>query len=110
MTISPIRDTKGRTVGTSTIARDITERKRTEAALQRYANRLENLRAIERAILASHSPREIAGAALGNLVRLVPSWTGSVAVYDFDRQEIEVLASEGPLREWQPPGPAFATT
>ena len=33
LTISPIRDTTGRIIGVSKIARDITERKRTEAAL-----------------------------------------------------------------------------
>ena len=48
---------------------DITERQRAEAALQRYAHRLECLRAIDLAILSSRSPREIAEAALANLTR-----------------------------------------
>lgn len=41
LTISPIRDSKGRVVGASTIARDITERKRAEEALRRAHEDLE---------------------------------------------------------------------
>jgi PAS domain S-box-containing protein len=37
MTVSPIRNTAGKTVGTSTIARDITERKRTDAVVAEMA-------------------------------------------------------------------------
>jgi PAS domain S-box-containing protein len=41
LTISPIRDSTGRVVGASKIARDITERKRAEAALQQAYAELE---------------------------------------------------------------------
>ena len=34
LTVSPIRDEQGRVVGAAKIARDITQRKRTERALQ----------------------------------------------------------------------------
>jgi len=37
LTVSPIRDRKGAVVGASTIARDVTERKRAEAAIERAA-------------------------------------------------------------------------
>jgi PAS domain S-box-containing protein len=43
LTVSPIRDGSGRVVGASKIARDITERKRAEAALRDYSNRLKDL-------------------------------------------------------------------
>jgi PAS domain S-box-containing protein len=40
LTISPVRDTTGRVVGASKVARDVTERKRAERALQESENRL----------------------------------------------------------------------
>jgi PAS domain S-box-containing protein len=43
VTLSPLRDDRGQVVGASRIARDITERKRTEAELERYRQRLEEL-------------------------------------------------------------------
>jgi PAS domain S-box len=43
LTVSPIRDSNGRIVGGSKIARDITERKRAEAALQRSAEAFRQL-------------------------------------------------------------------
>ncbi len=45
LTVSPVRDAQGRVVGASKIARDITERKRTEAALREETRRLEILQA-----------------------------------------------------------------
>src|SRR6267154_304496 len=43
LTISPVRDATGRVVGASKVARDVTERKRTERALQESENRLRAL-------------------------------------------------------------------
>jgi PAS domain S-box-containing protein len=43
LTISPMKDRDGRVIGASTIARDITERRRAEEALHGYARRLEDL-------------------------------------------------------------------
>ena len=47
LTISPIRDTTGRIIGASKIARDITDRKRAEAALRELNETLE-MRVVER--------------------------------------------------------------
>lgn len=52
LTISPIKDEKGRIIGASKIARDITERKRAEAAADQQ-HRLTSLRADIAAALAS---------------------------------------------------------
>ncbi len=97
----------GRAVRVVGVCLDITERKRAEMGLQRYANRLEHLREIDLAILSSRSPREIAEAALGHLARIVPYWTGGVAAYDLDCDAIDVIASLGILRGWHPPGTRF---
>jgi PAS domain S-box-containing protein len=43
LTISPVRDTKGRIVGASKIARDITERKEAEAKIKQSEQRLQDL-------------------------------------------------------------------
>jgi PAS domain S-box-containing protein len=43
LTLSPIKDGTGRIIGTSTIARDITERKRLEEEVRRYSERMEEL-------------------------------------------------------------------
>ena len=83
---------------------DVTGRRRAEAALARHTYRLECLRAIDLAILSSRSPREVAEAALANLTRMVNYWTASVCVFDLDREEVEVIADAGILREWYPPG------
>ena len=72
LTISPVRDSAGRTIGASKIARDITERKRAEAALrdlndnleQRVFERTRELAEANQRLLAEAAERERAEAAL----------------------------------------------
>lgn len=66
-----------------------------ESALQRYAQRLEAQRAIDRAILEAQSPEEIAVAALSQLQHLVPCQRGSVLVLPPDGDQPYMLASVG---------------
>ncbi len=61
---------------------DITERKRAEEDLRRYARRLKTLQEIDRAILAAGSPAEIARAALHHLRHVIPFLRASVMVWD----------------------------
>ena len=83
---------------------DITERKRGRSPSSLCQPARASPRALNVAILASRSPREIAEAALGHLARHVPYGTAGVAVYDFDRDEVEIIATHGLLRDWHPPG------
>ncbi len=50
VTLSPIKDEQGNIVGISKTAQDITERKRSEGALQRYAERLSAINRLDRVI------------------------------------------------------------
>jgi PAS domain S-box-containing protein len=60
LTVSPIRDSEGRLIGATRIARDISERKATELTLQRYNNDLErsNQELDDFAYIASHDLKE----------------------------------------------------
>ena len=63
---------------------DITDVKRAEEELHRYAQRLEEMHAIDRAILAAQSPVDITRAALSRLRRLTGcDWAG-VALFDLE--------------------------
>jgi len=72
---------------------DITERKRSEEALQRYAQRLESMREIEQAILAAHSTQDIARVALRDLQQLVLCERSCVLLFDFEANRTMILAS-----------------
>jgi PAS domain S-box-containing protein len=79
---------------------DITDRTRAEQALQRYADRLQHLRAIDQAILASHSLAAIAEAAVTHIGHLIPTTRIGVTLLDVDTQTMTLLALQvyGALR------------
>lgn len=87
-----LKDAQGNPVGVVGITRDITARKQAEAALQNYAARLEILHEIDRAILAAHSPEEIASAALSGVRQLAPCRRASVAIFDLPARQATILA------------------
>ena len=68
LTVSPIRDASGRIVGASKIARDVTDRRRAEAALAAYA--LENARLYE-AERHARAEAEAASRAKDDLLSIV---------------------------------------
>jgi signal transduction histidine kinase len=78
-----------------TVQNELAERKRAEEALKNYADRLELLHEIDRAILEVGSSEEIAQAALNGLQKLIPFSKGSVVYYDADPEEAELLAVSG---------------
>jgi PAS domain S-box-containing protein len=85
-------DERGNALGRRASNRDITERKRAEEALSRYARRLESLESISRAVLAAQSPEGVADTALERLRSLVPCERASVAVFEEDSEEAIYLA------------------
>jgi signal transduction histidine kinase len=68
------------------------ERQRAEEALRRYIERLKNLHKIDRAILAAHSPGEIADTALRHLLPLVPFQWATTIEFDLEARQAAVLA------------------
>lgn len=68
-------------------------RHRDEEALRRYAERLQHLHEIDRAILAAHSPPEIAGAVLSRLQQLVTCQHASVTLIDSEAEIALVVAT-----------------
>ena len=70
LTTSPIKDSSGKLVGVSTIARDITERKLTEKALKERMKQLDCLCSISR--LVDQQGRDLA-ATLKGVIFIIPS-------------------------------------
>ncbi len=85
-------DVEGRIIGHFGIQRDVTERKRAEAALRQSNQRLKTLQEIDRAILAARSPAQIAQAAMRHIHELVPCLRASVAVFDFMANKAVLIA------------------
>ncbi len=70
----------------------ITHRREREAAVRRYAERLQILHEIDQAIVLARSPQAIAQAALRRISRLIPSHRASVAIFDWDEETFSMLA------------------
>ncbi|RCJ34783.1 hypothetical protein A6770_17160 [Nostoc minutum NIES-26] len=93
-TKDPYRDARGNIIGLIGVARDITERKRAEAALFRSNQRLETLQAIDRAILRAESPEQIAQAALERLTSVITCQHAAVILFNFNTGEAQILAGQ----------------
>ncbi len=89
---APIRDTEGQIVGAVGIFQDITERKNVEKVVRQYAERLEVLHQLDKAILAAQSAEEIAEVAMFHLSNLLPCQRANVELFDFERGETSALA------------------
>lgn len=76
------------------IVRDVTERKRAEEAMQRYADRLKILNQIDKAILAAQSAKDIAQVTLMNLQPLVGYHQASISLYDLEANEGVILVEQ----------------
>jgi signal transduction histidine kinase len=76
------------------VVRDITAHKQNEEALRRYTARLEAMNAMQRAILAAHTPEEIALAALTHIRQLVPFLQARVILFNTNAQDNLMLTAD----------------
>jgi len=92
--VSPLRDSRADVIGHLVNIQDVTQRKRAELALSRYAARLRILYEIDQAILAAKSAETIALAVLDQIHRLLPCTRMSVVALDGAKQA-HMLAVRG---------------
>ncbi|MEW6323858.1 MAG: EAL domain-containing protein [Nitrospirota bacterium] len=74
--------------------RDISERRESEGAIRRYAERLKILHEIDRAILEAQSSAGVAQAALLHVKQLIPCHCACIVLFDFKAHEATMLAVE----------------
>jgi GAF domain-containing protein len=87
--------TEALTKTVASLEEQISERKKTEAALQQYADRLRVLHRIDRDILAAQTPETTAQAAINHLPDLIPcQWAGAV-LFDVEANKAVLLAARG---------------
>jgi PAS domain S-box-containing protein len=82
LTVSPVRDEDGRIVGASKIARDITARKRTEAALARHADEQAALFQLSDGLNRAERLDDVYAAALDAIVRALRCDRASILLSD----------------------------
>lgn len=92
--VSPLRDARAGVVGHLVNMQDVTQRKRAELTLSRYADRLRILYEIDQAILAAKSAETIAMAVLDQIHFLLPCKRASVVALDKARCR-RMLAARG---------------
>ncbi len=94
VTTMTLKDAEGGVTGYVSVIRDITRRKQAEEALQRFAERLQILHEVDRAILAAQSLEAIAQAVLSSIRRLlVQCQTAIVILFDLEARRGKVLAT-----------------
>lgn len=84
LTVSPIRDSTGKVVGASTIARDITERKRAEQALARHAEEQAALHRFTDRLYRAKALDDIFEPALDAIARAIGCERASILLLDQD--------------------------
>jgi PAS domain S-box-containing protein len=72
---------------------ETTERKRAEAAVQRYNRHLTVIRQIEEDIIAARSPEKIMEAVLNNVRELIPCDRAAVMILDEETEVVTVTAA-----------------
>jgi PAS domain S-box-containing protein len=75
-----------------TALRAWSERRKAEAALRGYAERLEMLHDVDRAILEAASPEAIAQATLRRIQQIIPCQEATISAFGFEAAKSEVLA------------------
>ncbi len=81
------------------LQQELAQRRDVEGVLRRNVRRMETLRELDEAILVAKSSKEVAEAALRHLRRLIPCERASIDVFDFDANEVVVLAATQTIGE-----------
>lgn len=95
LVVSPIEDANGRIVGASTIARDITERKRAEATLHRHLAELEAVNTVAIALRTTKTLSEAISIVLDQTLAAMQTDAGSIWLFDPTSGELRVAANRG---------------
>jgi len=90
--IAPIFDSLGQMTHFIAIKEDITDRKKAEAMLQRFNERLQILHEIDQSVLAAQLPDTIAIAAIHRIRRLIPCQRVMVLAVG-EEEDIKMLAA-----------------
>ncbi|MEO6151160.1 MAG: PAS domain S-box protein [Mucilaginibacter sp.] len=86
LTVSPIKDNKGRIIGASKIARDISKQKYAEARLQRYAENLEILNSFGKVIAEDMNVQAILQKVTDATTQLTQATVGAFFYNQVDEQ------------------------
>jgi PAS domain S-box-containing protein len=99
LTISPLRDSTGRIVGCSKIARDITKAKQAESALRHSEQRLarevaraKTLQSISTRLISESTPESLYAQILDAAIELMASDCASVQMLSADHTSLRLLA------------------
>ncbi len=116
LTVSPIQDEEGRVIGASKIARDISERKQSEKALERYARNLEIINSMAKTISEKLNIQQILQKVIEATVHLIGAGSGVFFYKTYDREGEPRIVSSGsgrirlPIDEQRLTDPAFNST
>jgi PAS domain S-box-containing protein len=80
--------------GIFVLSLDITARKQAEAAIKRYAQRMELLHEIDRGIIEAQSTAAILTFTLKRLQELIPCQRAELVVFDQEKNDAQVFAAE----------------
>ncbi|HYX75429.1 MAG TPA: PAS domain S-box protein [Steroidobacteraceae bacterium] len=100
LTISPIRDAHGAVIGASKIARDISERKRSEQLLAAEVEALARLNDLSSRLWRSRALKEGLDEMLAAVMELLSADKGNIQLLDRERQVLTIVAHKGFQREY----------
>ena len=95
LTMSPVFDAQGAIVGIASIARDITERKRSEDALKRQAKEFAALYETARALATEQDLPALLRAIVAQATTLLNAPVGTILLYEPDTRELVLYLTKG---------------